>query len=124
MKMTDFAAFMKRCAEVRGAIEKMRHPTIVNHYDADGLAAGGLVAKALLKMGKEFDVFTTRKFGEEEVGLLRKKKELIFADLGGGQMDAVERLDADVVVIDHHQTRGSKILQANPHLFGFDGEAS
>lgn len=119
--MADFAAFIKRCAEARGAVEKMRHPTIVNHYDADGLAAGGLVAKALLKMGMEFDVFTTRKFGEEEAGRLGRKKELIFADLGGGQMDAVERLDADVVVIDHHQTRGSKILQANPHLFGFDG---
>ena len=119
--MGDFGAFAERCAEVRRKIGAMKRPLIVNHYDADGLAAGGLIAKALKKMGKEFDVFTTRKLGEDEIGGLQGKKEIVFADLGGGQISLVEGLDAEIAIIDHHQTRESKVLQANPHLFGFDG---
>ncbi len=119
--MPDLGKFLKRCDEVRAKIELMESPLIVNHYDADGLAAGGLVAKALRKMGKKFEVLTTRKFGEEEIQKLKGRREIILADLGGGQLDFVEKLDANIAIIDHHQTRESKILQTNPHLFGFDG---
>lgn len=123
--MPDFEGFLRRCGEVRERIERMRSPLIVNHYDADGLAAGGLVAKALGRMGKGFEIFTTRKLGGEEFERLEGRKELIFVDFGGGasQLELIgERLkESEVVVIDHHQTRESPVLQANPHLFGFDG---
>ncbi len=123
--MGDFERFIKRCEEVREMIGRMHSPLIVNHYDADGLASGGLVAKALRMAGKEFRIMTTRKLDEGVIESLKGEKEIIFVDFGGGakQLELVEeRLGkSDVVVIDHHQTKESKILQANPHLFGFDG---
>ena len=123
--MADLKGFLKRCAEVREAVERMESPLIVSHYDADGISSGALVAKALSLRGKKARNWVVRKLSPEELGKLEKEKEIVFADLGGGQVDAVEKLAAGrkVAIIDHHQTHESSVLQANPHLFGLDGGA-
>jgi len=121
--MARLKEFRERCAEVREAVKQMKKPLIVNHYDADGLSSGGLVARALKKMGKEFEVRTLRKLDGKAVDGLAGFNEIIFTDLGGGQVKLIEEKLAGkkVVVIDHHQTMESSVLQANPELFGFDG---
>lgn len=119
----DYAAFLKRCDDIRKKISAMKAPLIVNHYDADGLSSCGLVARALRKMGKEFRIKTVRKLDAKLISELSKEPEIIFTDLGGGQIKEIEAKLAknQVVIIDHHQTSESKILQVNPELFGFDG---
>ena len=123
--MPGAKAFFERCSEVREFVEGMKSPIVVSHYDADGIASGALVSKALSLRGIKARNWVVRKLSPEEISKLEKEKEIIFADLGGGQIDAVERLAAGrkVAVIDHHQTRESSVLQANPHLFGLDGSA-
>lgn len=115
--------FEKRCAEVRDTILSFSHPVIVGHYDADGLAATALVAKALQLHGRNFSIITLKRLGEAEAERLRAFDELVFVDLGGSATQMLnERLAGKrIAIIDHHQTAESALPQANPHLFGFDG---
>jgi RecJ-like exonuclease len=110
--------FVARCSEVRERIASFSEPLVVNHYDCDGLAAAAITCLGLQGMGMKFRVRTVRKLDAPLVDELRAEKEVIFVDLAGASKDA-EALNA--VVIDHHQTEGTALLQANPHLFGMDG---
>ncbi len=144
-------SFLRKCGEVREAVERMREPLVVSHYDADGLASAGVVARALRKMKKKFSCKIFRKLGEEEIKQLKSEGELIFSDFGASSINLLEKLDASLVVIDHHQSAGKtcadeferssaahassldehsakaaasregSVLQANPCLHGFDG---
>ncbi len=114
------AAFTERCQKVRKCIESFSKPLIVHHYDADGMAAGALVAKALRKRGIIYDMLTLRKL--EERSEIMEAEELIFVDFGGVEEALGEVLKGkNAVIIDHHQGSEGEFLQANPHLFGFDG---
>ncbi len=110
--------FVARCGGVRERISSFSEPLVVNHYDCDGLAAGAIACLGLKAMGKKFRVRTVRKLDAALVEELKSEKEVIFVDLGAASKEA-EALNA--VVIDHHQTPGTSLLQANPHLFGMDG---
>lgn len=116
----DKIGFFKRCEEVRGRIEDFKEPLIVNHYDADGLAAGALVAKALEIRGMNYNILTLRKLDFKEK--IKSAEEIIFVDFGGVEESLGDALKGkQVVIIDHHQGVDGKFPQANPHLFGFDG---
>ena len=116
----DKTGFFKRCNEARERIESFRRPLIVNHYDADGLAAGAIVAKALEIRGMDYEMLTLRKLDLKEK--MKNAEEIIFVDFGGVEESLGEALKGKhVVIIDHHQGSEGKFLQANPHLFGFDG---
>jgi RecJ-like exonuclease len=111
--------FLRRCEEVKERIEKFKAPLIVNHYDADGLAAGALVAKGLESLGKEYEIVTLRKLEMRKE--IEEAEELIFVDFGGVEEFFGSQLKGKAVIIDHHQSSETSIPQANPHLFGFDG---
>ena len=101
---------------------------VFSHLDADGVAAAGIVAKALFRLDARFRVRITQWVEDRIVGqLLSDKPDLVvFADLGSGYMDLLgQRLsEFKIVVLDHHQVVGessSNFVQVNPHLFGIDG---
>lgn len=116
----DFAGFLKRAAECREAVLKMKNPILINHYDCDGLTSGAVVCKFLEDNGIKYRVNTVRKLDDALIEKLREEKEIIFSDLGGGNK-GVNSLSGEVVIFDHHQTEGTEKLQLNPHLFGIDG---
>ena len=118
--MGNEAAFLQRCEEAKEAALRMREPLVVHHYDCDGIASGSVAASWLESQGKPYRMECIRKLDEGAVLSLRGEKEVIFTDLGSGS-PFVDELKGDVVIIDHHQPLCKSHLQANPHLFGFDG---
>jgi single-stranded-DNA-specific exonuclease len=116
----DFEGFLSRAAQVRLAIEAMREPIIVNHFDCDGLTSGAIACAFLESKGIPYQINTVRKLDEPVLDSIRAAPEVIFTDLGGGY-PGVNELKGNVAIIDHHQTSGISKLQLNPHLFGFDG---
>ncbi len=119
-RVIDWDGFNSRALEARKEVERMREPLLVNHYDCDGLSSGAIVCAFLEKLGKKYKVHTVRKVDDALIGSLASEKEVIFTDLGGGS-PRVDELGGHVVVFDHHQTKGLRHLQLNPHLFGIDG---
>ena len=106
-------------------VEKHPRVRVISHYDADGVSAGGIVCRALLRYGKKFHATLRRSYDDDFHQVLKNEKNelIIICDMGSGQIDKMEDLGCDVVVLDHHQVmRESELLvQVNPHLFGFDG---
>ncbi|MBM3228987.1 DHH family phosphoesterase [Candidatus Parvarchaeota archaeon] len=114
--------FFEKCAEVAAYARSFTSPTIVHHYDCDGITSGSIAALGLKKDGKFPKMVTLRKLDDQIVNeLFCDKNEIVFVDFGGG-CKAIDQIK-DAVVIDHHQTEGIATLQANPQLHGLDGGA-
>jgi RecJ-like exonuclease len=98
---------------------------IFSHYDADGISSAGILARSLLRAGKDFSVTLFTALNDENMNTIEKSnaKCVIIADMGASYLDDLDTLEKDVIVLDHHRAiRGSeKICFANPHLFGIDG---
>ncbi len=112
---------------IRETVETGGLVHVFSHLDADGVAAGGIIAKALLRLDARFRVRITQWVEEKIVDVLADKPQLIvFSDLGSGYGDLLkEKLgDFRVVVLDHHQIVGcmhDNSVHVNPHLYGIDG---
>ncbi len=103
---------------------------IVSHYDADGIASSALLQKTLITIKKEFDYVFIKILGREIIENIAKTpyKNIIFSDLGSGNIEDIEALlkNKTVLILDHHQLKSKKqtsnVVQINPFDFGFDGE--
>jgi single-stranded-DNA-specific exonuclease len=100
---------------------------VSSHVDADGLSAGGIIAKALLRAGAKFRLRLERWMDEKVADRIAEESaELtIFTDMGSGYLDLLgERLTKDVIILDHHQPiteLPEGFVQVNPHTRGIDG---
>jgi|Deesub1362A_J573_1020465.scaffolds.fasta_scaffold00089_14 hypothetical protein len=97
---------------------------IFAHYDADGIASAAILARALLREGKRFHIqFLKRLDVDFAISLDPSSDELLlFADMGSGHGDAINALEGNVMVVDHHYPRDSiSCLHINPYLGGIDG---
>ena len=101
---------------------------VVSHLDADGLAAAGVMGKALFRFGASFRVRIQQWVDEKIVSEVTSDKPAltILTDLGSGYLSVLnERLsDHRIIVLDHHEPVGeaaANVFQVNPHLRGIDG---
>ena len=101
---------------------------VFSHYDADGLAAAGIIGKALCRLDAKFCIRITQWIDEKLIGeILSEKPQLIvFTDLGSGYIDLLDEklADSKIVVLDHHEISGKQsvnFVHVNPHLYGIDG---
>jgi RecJ-like exonuclease len=100
---------------------------VVSHYDADGIAAAGVLCAAVYRAGYEFHASLMRNpFTKGFDRLKSEHNELIlFSDMGSGQIETIESLGCKAIILDHHQyltTHTSKnLIQINANLFGVDG---
>jgi len=100
----------------------MNDPLLLHHYDADGIAAAGIVCLARKSAGKSTRTRSVKINGRALDGL-EGERELVFVDCGSGMLPAIEALAAECVIIDHHPPSGRALrtVQANPRDYGFDG---
>ena len=130
----SIAAFLADAAKAAQAI----HETIQNdgfihvfsHLDADGIAAAGIVGKALLRQDARFRIRITQWVDEKIIGeIIADKPELvIFTDFGSGYIDLLNQKipTCKIAILDHHQFTGGtnpnpNIVQVNPHIHDMDG---
>jgi single-stranded-DNA-specific exonuclease len=101
---------------------------VFSHLDADGVAAAGIIGKALFRLDARFRIRITQWIENKILGdvLSDKPQLIIFTDLGSGYVDLLSQKlsDFNIIILDHHQIVGQGsggFVHVNPHLFGLDG---
>lgn len=109
-------------------VEEGRFIHVVSHLDADGLAAAGVIGKALWRLDANFRVRIQQWVDEKIVGEITSDNPTltILTDLGSGYLNVLsENLsNHQIIILDHHQPIGdvsANIFQVNPHIHGIDG---
>jgi len=128
-QITDFLDSASQAAET--ILETVTENGVIHvfsHLDADGLAAAGIIGRALFRLDARFRIRITQWINDKAIEeILSEKPQLIvFTDLGSGYIDLLsEKLsDFKIVILDHHQVSGEKtanIVHVNPHLHEIDG---
>ncbi len=131
LENTETAGFMESAKQAADVIKEVAEGDglihVFSHLDADGVAAAGIIGKALTRLDARFRIQITQWVEEKIIEVVSSKPQLIvFSDLGSGYVDILsEKLqDFRIVILDHHQVVGEslgKILQVNPHLHQIDG---
>jgi RecJ-like exonuclease len=120
---TRAANTIKKTVQNEGAIQ------VFSHLDADGIAAAGIISKALWRIDARFRVKVTQRVDEKIVTeiLAAKPQLVVLTDFGSGYLNLLnEKLpNQQIVILDHHQITGdtpnTNIVQVNPHLQNIDG---
>ncbi len=101
---------------------------VTSHFDADGLAAAGIVGSSIVRSGGKVHIRVERWIDERVVNEIAAQKPslTIFTDFGSGYLDLLNRKLSNrlVIIVDHHQLVGespSTFTHVNPHIHGIDG---
>ena len=123
--------FLQFARETGDKVLQMHYPLVVHHYDCDGLSSGSIVAFALKEKGIPFKTHVVKKLDGKIIGEIAEQcekeglREIVFTDIGSGQIQLVNSLAAEnIVVMDHHpapEKPNENIRLCNAHDFGFDG---
>jgi len=123
-----FNAASKAAETILEAVNNDGFVHVFSHLDADGVAAAGIIGKALVRLDARFRIRITQWIDEKIVGeIVSDKPDLvIFTDFGSGYLDVLNENvpDFEIVILDHHQVSGKEtanLVHVNPHLFGIDG---
>ncbi len=118
--MPDKEGFLDKCRELKECVLAWENPTVIHHFDCDGITSGSIVIDALRQAGRKPEAITLKKIDDDYINAnFIGKNELVFVDFGG-TCKSIDQIK-DAAIIDHHQTEGTSTVQANPHLYGFDG---
>lgn len=128
-KIASFFESVSKAAEIiHEAIKKGGAIYVFSHLDADGIAAAGIIGKALYRLEAQFRIRITQWVDEKLVNeIIEEKPEMaIFMDLGSDYASLLRQKSPqiEVVVLDHHQTAENIVGEfpcVNPHLYGIDG---
>jgi RecJ-like exonuclease len=104
-------------------------PRVMTHNDADGITAGAIAHKGLLREGYPAQTQVVKQLKEDIIAELGKEdvQLVIFTDMGSGQLPEIREhlLDKSfVIVIDHHEPKEvehENLVHLNPHFHGIDG---
>ncbi len=102
--------------------------SVFSHLDADGVAAAGVIGKALFRLGARYRIRVMQWVDDKIVTEVSGGKPdlVILCDFGSGYLDLLTKIsNSKIVILDHHQITGDSlnpnIVQLNPHNFGIDG---
>ena len=125
---------LKEAASVMRENEGFIH--VVSHYDGDGMGAGAVLARALYREGRTFQVEIRKGLGRDSIAEIlledHQASVFIFADMGSGFLDEFSNISEQagelghrpVIILDHHIVRGNAgpgILNVNGRDWGYDG---
>jgi len=101
---------------------------VLSHLDADGLAAAGIIGKALHRLDARFRIRITQWIDQKIIEEISSEKPqmTILTDLGSGSTDVLKEnlKDFHIAVLDHHQINSRNngdFVHLNPHIYNIDG---
>ncbi|MCL2712238.1 MAG: DHH family phosphoesterase [Methanomassiliicoccaceae archaeon] len=98
---------------------------IFSHHDADGISAAIILSKAMMRARKGFEVTLLGALTDDSFKEIQNcgAECIMIADMGVSYITELEKIDADIVVLDHHLGEASpeNVHYINPHSFGIDG---
>lgn len=97
---------------------------VVSHYDADGLAAGAIVCRALRRAGKPFVASIVKRLTSRVAEQIEGQGDLyVLCDMGSGDPGLLAEIARDTVVLDHHVPAEANPFRVdvNAHRVGVDG---
>ncbi|MGC8913404.1 MAG: DHHA1 domain-containing protein [Thermoplasmata archaeon] len=110
---------------------------VYSHYDADGIASAGILARTLQRFGKEFQITCRKNLDAEFSETLKKEKNklLIIADMGTNIAPQIKEHVEYLIILDHHEPSKEiiemfannenielkNIILLNSHIFGING---
>jgi RecJ-like exonuclease len=111
-----------RCREAAKRLEGTDFLRIVSDDDADGIAAAGIITRALDRAAIPFHL-TLDRLHVDEYRDLQSHDAVLLLDQGAGELDELADHPGKVIVLDHHQIEGRAphALHVNPHIEGIDG---
>jgi single-stranded-DNA-specific exonuclease len=100
-----------------------------SHLDADGVAAAGIMGKALYRLDAKFRIRVMQWVDDKIINdiVADKPQLVVLTDFGSGYLQLLtEKVPSmKVAIMDHHQITGNtenpNIVQVNPHEYGLDG---
>ena len=129
--MVDYDLPSKLLSHLSIAAEHIRSHDFIHifsHHDADGVAAGSVLACMLQRLDIEYQVTFVPVMNDEVLLMMRDShsKCILMSDIGASYVDQLEGLEKDVIVLDHHNSDlvAGDIIYINPHLYGIDGMTS
>jgi RecJ-like exonuclease len=129
---SDPGALLKKAAEAGGILkDKASHGLkilLLSHYDADGLAAVGILGSSLARMRANFQLRVVKELDPQTLADAKRCEPNFMAltDIGSGYLEGLAETaeQHELLVIDHHPPTGKPprtVFQVNPHEFGIDG---
>ena len=100
---------------VAGRIRNSGYVEIIAHHDADGIAAGSILAHAMARAGLRFRLRIRGDMIPED---LSRDQAYLLCDIGAG----MEKLPKETMVVDHHEAHFTGEYHVNPRLSGLDGD--
>lgn len=118
----EFSESLKQALKIVNSAAMLR---VISHHDADGIAAAGVMTSALRRAGKQFHLSIVKGLDAEDIERLAKEgnEAILMLDMGSGQIESIEKIDAKIACLDHHKPirKSKKVVQANPHFYDIDG---
>ncbi len=102
----------------------------VSHVDADGLTSAGIIGKALHRANIPYHIRCVRQLELpiiSEISMMKDLRTIIFTDLGGGQIEGINKYlnDKEIIILDHHpvltEAEIESLVHVNPFEFDYDG---
>ena len=108
-----------------------REITLVHHNDTDGITAGAILRKSLIRAGFSVENIPIERVHPAFLPAIHtpERRLILYADLGGQSADVISRHIPEgsrVIILDHHLPAAGefpRLRQVNPEQFGIDGDS-
>jgi RecJ-like exonuclease len=119
----------KAAKMIRETVQQDGFIDCFSHLDADGVAAAGIISKALYRLDARYRVRVMQWVDDKIVSdiVADKPQLVVLTDFGSGYLQLLNEKvpDVKIVVMDHHQITANvdndNFVQVNPHEYGIDG---
>jgi len=118
-------------SDVKIASEKIKNVEgkilLVSHLDADGICSAAIMVRCFEFLNKEHEVMIVKKITPEIINKIveNNANTVIFTDIGSGYLDEVEKIEKDLIILDHHiithESVKKNLIHVNPEIYKIPG---